>query len=113
MADFVYIDHCKLIITTNKVASPSDLNTIENYIKNINNIISEDIISLYLSQSKSYLKIISITYLMKNTNVLINSNVVELIIKSMYIFNDIVLTSKLRVIKLLPKPDMIIIWVDI
>ena len=36
--------------------------------------------SLYLSQSKSYLKIISISYVMKDTNILINFNVTESII---------------------------------
>ena len=38
---------------------------------------------------------------------------VELVIKQNQIFNNITLTSKLRVIKVSPKSDMVIIWVDI
>ena len=49
MANFVYTNHCELIIITNKVTSQSDLSTIENYIKNIDAIESEDIITPYLS----------------------------------------------------------------
>jgi len=42
VADF---DQHRLIITTNKIVSPSDLYTIENYIKNVNNIKSNNIIT--------------------------------------------------------------------
>ena len=47
-----------------------------------------------LLQSKSYLKIIGILYMIENTNTLINSSNVKSIIKSTHIFNDIILTSK-------------------
>ena len=72
-----------------------------------------DISSLYLFQPKSYLKIIGISYLMKNTNTLINSSMVETIIKNLYIFNNIVFASKSQVIKVLPKSDIVMIWVNI
>ena len=36
--DFIYSDHQGLIVTTNKVSSLSDMNTVENYIKNIHTI---------------------------------------------------------------------------
>ena len=73
----------------------------------------ENIKALRLPQSKSYLKIIGIPYLMENTNILINSDFVETVIKSSYIFNDLLLTSKLRIIKASPKSDIAIIWIDI
>ena len=57
MADFVRIDKYGIIITMNKIASTSDLQPIENYVKNIDYINSKDIRLLFLSQSKSYLKI--------------------------------------------------------
>ena len=38
MADFIYLNNRDIIITTNKVANTLDLQTIEKYIKNINNI---------------------------------------------------------------------------
>ena len=42
MADFTYMDQIGIIIITNKVASPSDLQMIENYVINIKHIDSED-----------------------------------------------------------------------
>ena len=60
-----------------------------------------DIMASKLPQSKFYL--------IENTNILITSNIAEGIIKSTYIFNNIVLISKLRVIKALSKSDMVII----
>ena len=46
MADFVWADHHSLIITINKVISSSDLSTIESYIKNINSLESNDILTV-------------------------------------------------------------------
>jgi len=43
MADFVQADQHGIIITMNKIASPLDIQTIENYIKNINYIDSNNI----------------------------------------------------------------------
>ena len=50
---------------------------------------------------------------MENTNILINSDFVETVIKSSHIFNDLSLTFKLRIIKASPKSDIAIIWIDI
>jgi len=66
-----------------------------------------------LSQSKSYLKILGISYLIKDTNILIFANVVEKVIQSTHIFNKIVLVLKLRIIKVFPKSDLTVIWIDI
>jgi len=40
MVNFVCTDHYELLITTNKVKSPSNFSTIKEYIKNVNNIVS-------------------------------------------------------------------------
>ena len=90
-----------------------NLSTIEKYIKNVDSIDLNDIMMFRLPQLKSYLKILGILYLIEDTNVPINSDVVKKIIKSTHIFNDVVLAFKLRVIKASPKSDMAIIWVDI
>ena len=66
-----------------------------------------------LLQLKSYLKIIDIPYIMEGTNIPINSSIIESIIQSIHIFNDMCLASKPHVIKALPKSDMVIIWIDI
>ncbi len=84
-----------IVITMNKVTSPLNLQTIEKYVKNSGHIDSEDIESSCLPQSKSYLKIIGILYLMENTNTPINSSFVESILKSNHIFNNVSINLKL------------------
>jgi len=78
----------------NKVASTSDLQTVENYVKNIDHLDLKDMKILCLPQSKSYLKIIDIPYLMENTKMPINFSVVESILKNNHIFNNVSLASK-------------------
>lgn len=78
------------IITTNKVVTTLDLNTIEKYIKNISAVDSNKVIALRLSQFKLYLKILGILYLIEDTNLPITTHIVE---KVTYILNDIVLAS--------------------
>ena len=60
LANFIHIDDKNIMITTNKVTTTLDLNIIEKYIKNVNNVNMNEIISSRLSQSKSYLKILDI-----------------------------------------------------
>ena len=100
-----------MTIVTNKVVLPLDLKVIENLVKNVDNVNSEDIEAPRLPQSKSYLKIIGISYFLENTNISITSDFVESIIK--YIFNNLLLTSKPWVIKALHKSDMAVVWVNI
>ena len=68
----------------------------------------------YLPQSKSYLKITSIPYFPNGKSQKhLNISNVESALKQNHIFNDIKLASKPRVIKVLPKSDMLIVWIDI
>ena len=76
------------------------------------NIEVDNVEVLYLSQSKLYLKIIGIFYLLENTNTTIIADVVEMIIKNNYIFNNIAIASRPRVIKVSLKFNMAIIWLD-
>ena len=66
-----------------------------------------------LPQSKSYLKILGIYYIIENTNVFITSSIVERIIQTTYIFNSIVLVLKSHIIKVLPKSDIVVIWINV
>ena len=109
MADFIHVEEKSVVISTNKIASPLDLQSIEKYIKNVHCIEADQMESLRLPQSKSYLKIISIPYLSEQTN----SNNIEKILKNNHIFNVIILVSKPRVIKVSPKSNMAIVWIDI
>ena len=90
--DFICSDNRRIINTTNKVASALNINIIEKYMKNLNNVNLNKVISLRLFQSKSYLKILGILYFIKNTNVPIPINVMETVIKSTHIFKNTILT---------------------
>ena len=113
MVNFICSDNKDIVIFTNNVASPSDLQVIEKYVKSFLYVEAKHIDSPRLPQSKLYLKIISIPYLSKQSNSHISSDNVEKILKNNHIFNNIVLVSKPRIIKVFPKSDMFIIWIDI
>ena len=113
MTDFTHIKDKNIIILTNNVTNPLDLQEIEKCIRNSLNADTDQISSPRLLQSKSYLKIISIPYLVEQSNTHLSSNDVEKILKSNHIFNNIVLASKPRTIKISPKSDMSIVWINI
>ena len=114
MVDFIHSDQLGIMVVTYKVIFLSDLQLIENYIKSIKYIDTTDVNVPHLPQSKSYLKITGILYYSyDDPSKCLSSNNIEEIIKQNQIFDNIVLTSKLHVIKVLPKSDMSIIWVDI
>ena len=113
LVDFIHTDTADIIVVTNKVVSSLNLQTIKHYVKDANRINSNEVNSPRLPQSKSYLKIIGLLYFQENTTTSIISNVVKNIFKENYIFNNIFLISKPKVIKVSPKSNMAIIWIDI
>ena len=86
---------------------------IKKYIKNVNNVDSKESIVSQLPQSKFYLSILGILYFIKNTNILINADLVEQVFKSTHIFNDIILVFRSQVIKVSSKSNIAVIWIDI
>jgi len=68
---------------------------------------------LRLPQSKLYLKILDILYLIEDTNISITSEVVKKVLQSMHIFNNMTFTFKSRIIKTSSKLDMAIVWINI
>ena len=90
-----------------------DMSIIEIYLKEIENINLDYIDSSYLPKFKSYLKILSLLYTLNNTNLPITSKIIEKVIKETYIFNNIILVSKPRIIKTFSKSDITIVWIDI
>ena len=110
-ADFICIINDGVIIATDKLANTSNLKIIEKYIKNIKEIKSDTIESSYLSKFKLYLKIIGLLYIVKHGSITLD--IIEGIFKKTYIFNDIILASKLHVIKALPKLNIAVVWVNI
>ena len=114
LVDYICLDPLRISIITNKVSLPSDLQIIDQYIKNSRDINTLQVDEPHLSQSKSYLKIIGIPYFpYGNIQDRLTSSDVETILKQNQIFDNVNLVSKPRVIKVLLKSDMSIIWIDI
>ena len=90
-ADYIHSDNKIIVIITNKTVIFSNLNIVEKYIKELNYVDSNNIISPRLLQSKSYFKILNILYFLENTNLPVMSDIIERVIKSIHIFNNIVL----------------------
>ena len=111
--DFIHVDYQSLIVTSNRVVSLLKISIISNYVKNCNNIDSSNIQDTWLPQLKSYLKFLGIPYILEGTNMPINSEIMESFIKFSHIFNDVNIVFKLYIIKVFPKSDMTIIWIDI
>ena len=109
MADFIHSDSRGIIVTTNKIALPFDMDTIEKYIKESDNIDSNDVSPPQLSQSKSYLKILGISYSTSNTSSSITHNQVKEIIKRTHLFNNITFASCPCIIKAFLKSDIAVI----
>ena len=107
--DFISADDKGIIISTNGIASNSDLQEIKKYIKNSLQTSNNSIATPRLPQSKSYLKIVGIPYYVDKSNTHISLEDIEHTLKNSHIFNNIVLASKPRIIKVSPKLDMAII----
>lgn len=71
VVNFIRQDNKDAIVTTNKVAAISNLNIVKKYMKNLNNVNSSDVMNPKLPQSKSYLKILGILYLVEDINLLV------------------------------------------
>jgi len=114
LVDYVRSDNMGIIIVTNKVAQQSDLSIIDCYVKNLNDINTLQVEDSRLPKLKSYLKIIGILfYPHANSQEKLTSSDVETILKQNHIFDNIFLSSKPRIIKVSPKSDMAIVWIDI
>jgi len=96
------------------VSQQYDLLIIEQYVKNSNDINALQVEEPHLPKSKSYLKIIGISYYPHgNSQDRLNSSDIETILKQNQIFDNVTLVSRPRVIKVSPKSDMSIVWIDI
>ena len=112
--DYIRSNPIGLLIVTNKVALQLDLQIIGQYIKKSKDINELQVEEPRHPQLKSYLKIIGIPYYSNGkSQECLNSSDVEAILKQNQIFDDIKLASRPRIIKVSPKSDMFIIWIDI
>ena len=114
LVDYIRSDNMGITIVMNKVSQQSDMTIINYYVKNSNDINALQVEDSRLPKLKSYLKIISIPfYPHTNSQEKLNTTDIESILKQNHIFDNISLASKLRVIKVSPKSDMAIVWIDI
>jgi len=114
LVDYVRSDNTGIIVITNKVAQQSDLSIIDHYVKNANDINALQVEDSRLPKFKSYLKIIGIPYYPHtNSQEKLMSSDIETILKQNHIFDNISLASRPRIIKVSPKSDMAIVWIDI
>jgi len=101
-----------VFINTNSVLNTSDLNTIERYLKLIDGAGNNEILTPWLLQSKSYLKITGIPYIQSNSNKLTGDDITTTM-KHLELFEPVNLVAKPRIIKVSSKSNMAIIWFDI
>jgi len=114
LTDYICANPIGITIITNKVSQQSDMAIINNYVKSLNDINSLQVDEPRLPKSKSYLKIIGILFFSHaNSQERLTPNDIETILKQNHIFDNISLAYKPRVIKVSPKSDMSIIWLDI
>jgi len=111
-AEFICLCPGGVSINTNNILNTSDLNTIERYLKSINGAGNDKVLTPWLPQSKSYLKITGIPYIQPNGNKLTGDDITTTM-KQLELFEPVNLAAKPRVIKASPKSNMAIIWFDI
>ena len=114
LVNYICSEPLGVTIITSKVSKQSDLLIIDQYVKNSNDINVLQVKEPRLPKLKSYLKITGIPfYPHANSQEQLMSDDVKTILKQNQIFDNISLASKPRVIKVSPKSDMSIIWIDI
>jgi len=114
LVDYICSDNTGITVITSKVTQQSNISIINQYVKNSNDINSLQVEEPRLPKSKSYLKIIGIPFFPHvNSQEKLTSNDIEMILKQNHIFDNISLVSKPRLIKVSPKSDMSIVWLDI
>jgi len=110
LVDYIRSDSNGITIITNKVAQPSDLTIIDQFVKNSCDLNALQVEESRLPKSKSYLKIISIPfYPHANSQDRLTLADIKIILRQNHIFDNVTLASKPRVIKVSPKSDMAIV----
>ena len=112
IANFIQVEDKSIIIMTNNISSGSDLQEIEKYVKSSLSSNADKVLLAQLPQSKLYLKIVGIPFNSEKTNSCISLDEIKNVLKNNYLFNNIVLAFKPHVIKISPKSDMAIVWID-
>ena len=108
-ANYIWSVNKGIVITTNRVVAELNMKVVKKYMKNLNDVDLTEVLNSRLSQSKSYLRILEISYFIKDTNLPILSDIINSVIKSTHIFDNIVLSLCSQVIKVSPKSDITVV----
>ena len=108
-ANYIWSVNRSIVITTNRVVAELNMKVVKKYMKNLNDVDLTEVLNSRLSQSKSYLRILKISYFIKDTNLPILSDIINSVIKSTHIFDNIVLSLCSQVIKVSPKSDITVV----
>ena len=111
IADFICLSNNGIIITMNCSANITELSRIENFLKKIDNINPVSIEVPRLPKSKLYMKIVRLPY---NSELeVVTPDFIEGVFKETHLFKDVTLASKPHIIKVSPKSNKTVVWVDI
>ena len=102
-----------IFMSTNFVVLAAELEIIKQWLKKVAGLAASTMVEPHLPQSKSFLKILSIPYWGNNSLLSITQAQVESVIANTPIFEEVVLASHSRIMKVSPSSDMSVIWIDI
>ena len=108
-ANYIWSVNRSIVITTNRVVAELNMKVVKKYMKNLNDVDLTEVLNSRLSQSKSYLRILEVSYFIEDTNLSILFDIINSVIKSTYIFDNIVLSLCSQVIKASPKSDITVV----
>jgi len=111
-SEFIKLCPSGISIVTTNVPNSSNLSIMEKYFKSLDGLNNSDTITPCLPQSKSYLKVIDIPFIQSNSNKLTHEDIINAI-KHTSLFETISFASRPRVIKVSPKSNIAITWLDI
>ena len=100
-------------ISTTFIASAAELEVIKQWLKKVAGLAASTVVELCLPQSKSFLKILGVSYWGNNSLLPITQAQVKSVITNTPIFEGVVLTSCSCIMKAFPSSDMSVIWIDI
>jgi len=100
-------------MSTNFIASAAELEVIKQWLKKVAGLAASTMVEPCLPQSKSFLKILDVSYWGNNSLLPITQAQVESVIANTPIFEEVVLASRPCIIKVSPSLDMLVIWIDI
>jgi len=100
-------------MSTNFVASAAELDVIKQWLKKVAGLAASTVVESHLPWSKSFLKILGVSYWGNNSLLPITQAQVESVIANTSIFEGVVLASHPHIIKASPSSDMSVIWIDI